>query len=309
MTSPEPAPTVTGKPRDINFEGERIANDTWRHPSGNYLWTDLVGAIQTGIFEERERNKVAWNTLIRRLSSDTESSVGAYAADLLKLVADVFATPPDPAAHEGQADVVVIQADREAAAHPLLLSVSQHTADYIKAGKLDCHNNVQAFARHRLSSLRQQAGEVEAWHIAWQEGANKAGELLARATKAEAENARLEEERAEQWRLRRDAESSRDVARAACDTLREENARLMEALERIAKQADDVTPTEGFEEQIAWIEAELDDEPNRLPYGDDEQPPCRNGYEVSELIAEHAGLVARQALRQALRQAREAEGA
>lgn len=72
--------------------------------------------------------------------------------------------------------------------------------------------------------------------------------------------------------------------------------RLVGALERIRHRADGWVPEEGFEARIAWIEAELDDEPNRMPYGDGITPPCRNGYEVSELLAEHAGLVARQAL-------------
>lgn len=43
---------------DIEAEGERLAADTWKHPSGMYLWTDLVGAIQTAIFEERQRHTV-----------------------------------------------------------------------------------------------------------------------------------------------------------------------------------------------------------------------------------------------------------
>lgn len=41
---------------DIEQEGERLASETWRHPSGMYLWTDLVGAIQTAIAEERARH-------------------------------------------------------------------------------------------------------------------------------------------------------------------------------------------------------------------------------------------------------------
>lgn len=41
---------------DIETEGERIARDTHRTGNGTYLWTDLVGAVQTAISEERARH-------------------------------------------------------------------------------------------------------------------------------------------------------------------------------------------------------------------------------------------------------------
>lgn len=41
---------------DIQAEGERIARETTRSGDGSYLWTDLVGAIQTAMSEERARN-------------------------------------------------------------------------------------------------------------------------------------------------------------------------------------------------------------------------------------------------------------
>jgi hypothetical protein len=69
------------------------------------------------------------------------------------------------------------------------------------------------------------------------------------------------------------------------------------ALKRINALADSgFTPPEGAEARIAWIEAELEDEPNRPVYGDGSVEPRRNGHEVSELIVEHAGLVSRAAL-------------
>lgn len=46
---------VVGLP-DILAEGERIAADTPRTASGTYLWTDLVGAVQTAIADERARH-------------------------------------------------------------------------------------------------------------------------------------------------------------------------------------------------------------------------------------------------------------
>lgn len=41
---------------DIESEGERIVAETHRHHSGMYLWTDVVGAVQTAIAEERARH-------------------------------------------------------------------------------------------------------------------------------------------------------------------------------------------------------------------------------------------------------------
>lgn len=77
---------------------------------------------------------------------------------------------------------------------------------------------------------------------------------------------------------------------------KDDAVRLREALERIQARADGWVPKEGFAARISWIEAELDDEPNRPLYRKGDVPPCRNGHEVTELIAEHAGLVARAAL-------------
>jgi hypothetical protein len=48
----------------------------------------------------------------------------------------------------------------------------------------------------------------------------------------------LEEARAEQWRMRRDAEGSRDAARAAADSLRIERDSLREAMEGIVHFSD-----------------------------------------------------------------------
>jgi len=65
---------------DIEAEGERIANETWRHPSGMYLWTDLVGAIQTAIVEERERHFLFTqaNGIRNRLRYDTPYGTGKF---------------------------------------------------------------------------------------------------------------------------------------------------------------------------------------------------------------------------------------
>ena len=71
---------------DIHEEGERIANETWKHPSGNYLWTDLVGAIQTGIHEERIRYHQSLEPVRKKLRDDLDSSVGTYAAQILRMI-------------------------------------------------------------------------------------------------------------------------------------------------------------------------------------------------------------------------------
>lgn len=49
---------------------------------------------------------------------------------------------------------------------------------------------------------------------------------------------RLEAARAEQWRQRRDAEGSRDAARAACDSMRIERDAMRKALRKIAAPRD-----------------------------------------------------------------------
>lgn len=59
----------------------------------------------------------------------------------------------------------------------------------------------------------------------------------ARVSELERENAEKEEARAEEWRSRRDAEGSRDAARAAANTLIRENAALREALTPFALEA------------------------------------------------------------------------
>ncbi|WP_430256500.1 hypothetical protein [Neorhizobium sp. DAR64872/K0K18] len=50
--------------------------------------------------------------------------------------------------------------------------------------------------------------------------------------------ARLEDERAEQWRKRRDAEASRDVEKAVSDSLRKERDKLTVAMEGIVHFSD-----------------------------------------------------------------------
>lgn len=57
--------------------------------------------------------------------------------------------------------------------------------------------------------------------------------LAAPSTDLREENERLEAERAEQWRLRREMEASRDMERALAATLSAENAALTERLERV----------------------------------------------------------------------------
>jgi hypothetical protein len=43
--------------------------------------------------------------------------------------------------------------------------------------------------------------------------------------------------------------------------------------------------------RLAWIKAELKDEPNRPLYGlDGSSQPCRNGHEIAELLLEQAEL-------------------
>lgn len=68
------------------------------------------------------------------------------------------------------------------------------------------------------------------------------------------------------------------------------------ALERIAAASDDYIGPDEWQARLTWIEAELEAESTRLPFGSNDEPPCRNGWEVSELIAERAGLIARTAL-------------
>lgn len=62
--------------------------------------------------------------------------------------------------------ITVIQADRDAAAErlssPFDGSPIEATQDMIRAGKRDAHPWVQAFARHRTTSLAAQDGLVEA---------------------------------------------------------------------------------------------------------------------------------------------------
>jgi len=41
---------------EIHAEGERIVADTHKQADGRYLWTDVVGAVQTAIYEERKRH-------------------------------------------------------------------------------------------------------------------------------------------------------------------------------------------------------------------------------------------------------------
>lgn len=74
------------------------------------------------------------------------------------------------------------------------------------------------------------------------------------------------------------------------------NVRVEEArgtLERIAEHDVSSLLDAEIAERISWIEAELAAEPYRTPYGDGDEPPCRNGYEVTELVAERASLIAR----------------
>lgn len=53
------AKTGEGLP-DIEAEGERIVRETYRPSAkGGYLWTDVVGAVQTAIAEERARHRKA----------------------------------------------------------------------------------------------------------------------------------------------------------------------------------------------------------------------------------------------------------
>ena len=56
MLAADQGPDVDAMPPNIVEEGERLANDTPRMASGNYLWTDLVGAVQTAIADERARH-------------------------------------------------------------------------------------------------------------------------------------------------------------------------------------------------------------------------------------------------------------
>lgn len=54
--------------------------------------------------------------------------------------------------------------------------------------------------------------------------------LISALEEAQRERDAIEMERAEQWRQRREAQATADVAKAACDTLRAENGRLRDAL-------------------------------------------------------------------------------
>lgn len=77
---------------------------------------------------------------------------------------------------------------------------------------------------------------------------------------------------------------------------------LRDALSQIKDQLDDDNfPPDGgvsVAARIKWIENELEDEPNRLPYGSNDRPPCRNGHEIAELLIEYGGLIARAALKE-----------
>lgn len=76
--------------------------------------------------------------------------------------------------------------------------------------------------------------------------------------------------------------------------------RLREALERIAAWSGEEALPDAWQERLAWIESELEDEPNRPLYAlDSEQPLCRNGNELAELLLECIGLTARAALQPA----------
>lgn len=41
---------------DIASEGERLVRETYKPEGGGYLWTDVVGVVQTAIAEERARH-------------------------------------------------------------------------------------------------------------------------------------------------------------------------------------------------------------------------------------------------------------
>ena len=139
MTSPEPAPTVTGRLKvdDVAYTRVRIDTDP-----GEDGWCFMT--------PENHPDDVA------------KGHVEGQWADGAQFFGRAIATPPDPAAYEGQADVVVIQADRDAAGDVRWRDNQHRTACKIHDGELDDSYIVQAFAAHRLSSLRQQAGEVEA---------------------------------------------------------------------------------------------------------------------------------------------------
>jgi hypothetical protein len=71
------------------------------------------------------------------------------------------------------------------------------------------------------------------------------------------------------------------------------HAELVEALQKIAEWAEEEgMPPEVREQRLAWIDAELEAEPTRSLYGLNGEPPCRNGHEITELIAERACLIA-----------------
>ena len=68
---------------------------------------------------------------------------------------------------------------------------------------------------------------------------------------------KLEEARAEQWRRRREAEGSRDAAKAACDSVRVERDKLKEAMEGICHFSDALNYRDDhLSKALAqWIEA------------------------------------------------------
>ncbi|WLJ71100.1 hypothetical protein [Sphingomonas phage Carli] len=46
-----------GRLPEIEAEGIRLVNETYKPKDGGYLWTDVVGCVQTAIDEERKRHQ------------------------------------------------------------------------------------------------------------------------------------------------------------------------------------------------------------------------------------------------------------
>lgn len=231
-TPPEPAPTVTGEmfsPEAIeraNAHVERVSRELDITNADHIaLWLEAnihdstLGWLACRIIEAHEQ-QVALATLTQPTPSlqpdlsSNEGQVDPWVSDVFERSKRAALTTPKPIregkmshvpsqspSNEGQGDVVVTQADRDAAAD-CVLALELHNMNEniwanictIREGRGDHFTITQAFAAHRLSSLRQQAAEVEALReeLAQLKGAAHLYEvatrgLTDRATKLEAD--------------------------------------------------------------------------------------------------------------------------
>lgn len=63
---------------DIEVEGERLVAETHKQADGRYLWTDVVGAVQTAISEERKRHLPRHREILEAAAKAAEDWAGHY---------------------------------------------------------------------------------------------------------------------------------------------------------------------------------------------------------------------------------------